>query len=136
MYDVRIELHKAVRAHRFDAIIDDGRTIEIQVSPAVGSLDSCAEQADRIGFALGQLPAVLRSKLEIVWVQDWQPSWRAGFAGWKTILVSVDGVRPEFIEETLAHEAAHVSLDRTHAFASGWLAAQDADGEFKGIHRR
>ena len=28
------------------------------------------------------------------------------------------------------HEASHTSLDAQHASAAGWIAAQNADGEF------
>ena len=40
------------------------------------------------------------------------------------------------LEETLVHEAAHTSLDRTHATAAGWLAAQTADGTFISTYAR
>ena len=36
----------------------------------------------------------------------------------------------EMLDETLVHEAAHTSLDPTHASSAGWLAAQAADGVF------
>ena len=41
-----------------------------------------------------------------------------------------------FLEEILFHEAAHVSLDATHASAPGWRSAQAADGGFVSTYAR
>ena len=40
------------------------------------------------------------------------------------------------LEETFVHEAAHTSLDATHASAPGWLAAQSADPTFISTYAR
>lgn len=45
-------------------------------------------------------------------------------------------VRDGILEETLAHEAAHVSLDDDYADASGWRAAQRSDPTFISTYAR
>ena len=47
-------------------------------------------------------------------------------------LYVADGI----LEEAFVHEAVHTSLDAAHAYASGWRAAQSADGTFISTYAR
>ena len=73
----------------------------------------------------------MRERIETVWIHKGDFSYGGGN---NNILIHV-GKTPDFLaggalEEVLMHEAVHTSLDPDHRMASGWLAAQAADGEF------
>lgn len=137
MFDRRVNDWITVNAYLFDVSFDDGLEAEIQVNPEFGSSDAALVEAQKYGEAIGRLPTVLRSQVETVWIhQGVQP-----FGGGNNNLLihtgqgelyEADGI----LEETFVHEAAHTSLDPTHAAAPGWLAAQSADGNFISTYAR
>ena len=115
----------------FDATFSDGRTAEIQVNREFASVEAAAKEANYYGHAIGQLPTLLRSDLETVWIHQGVQ----GFGGGNNNLLIHTGqadlyVERGILEETFIHEATHTSLDAYHATSSGWLAAQAADGRF------
>ena len=133
MFDRRVNDWISVNAYLFDARFDDGLTTEIQVNPEFGSVSAAMVEANKYGRAIGQLPTVLRTNVETVWIHKGDQPWGGGN---DNILIYVGGMldwRKEFLEELLVHEAAHTSLDpgwKGIVDAVDWRAAQMADGNF------
>ncbi|MCB0215199.1 MAG: hypothetical protein H6648_09255 [Caldilineae bacterium] len=137
MYDRRVDGWITVEAFLFDARYDDGLAIEIQVNPEFASVDAARAEAERFAPVIGQLPRALRVGVETVWIHQGT----APFGGGNHNLLIHVGQAERYVaegilEETLVHEAAHSSLDETHAAAPGWLAAQAADGGFISTYAR
>ena len=130
MYDRRANAFILVDAFLFNATFDDGLTAEVQVNPEFG-LDSAPVQALKYATVIGRLPKSLRKDVFTVWIHKGVNPFGGGN---NNLLIHVgqaalyenDGI----LEETLVHEAAHTSLDATHAGSTGWIAAQTADGTF------
>lgn len=128
MFDRREDDFVTYEAYLFDASFDDGMTVEVQVNPEFEAVDALAA-AEEYAAAVGRLPAFLRTDVETVWIHRGSED----FGGGNANLLIHTGRADEYdfegvLEEALIHEAAHTTLDATHARASGWLAAQEADG--------
>ena len=139
MFDRRVSDWITVNAYLFNARFDDGLTTEIQVNPEFGSVSAAMVEANKYGRAIGQLPTVLRTHVETVWIHRGEG---AG-GGNNNILIHVDDFAFDeesdgfgFMEEVLVHEAAHTSLDPSHATDPDWIAAQKADGNYISIYAR
>ena len=137
MFDRRISGWSDIDAYLFDATFDDGLTCEIQVNPEFGNADAALEEAQKYGWSIGQLPTALRTDVQTVWIHKGINP----FGGGNNNLLIHTGqgelyIAEGILEETLVHEAAHTSLDATHAAAAGWRAAQTADGEFISAYAR
>ena len=140
VFDRRVDDWITVNAYLFNATFDDGLTAEIQVNPEFGSSAAAIAEAGKYGRLLGQLPAALRSQIELVWIHKGDEPLGGGTYPKGHILIHTgdaellesDGV----LEEALAHEGAHASLDATHADSQGWLDAQTADGGFISTYAR
>ena len=137
MADGRREGGTSVDAYLFDAVFENGQTIEIQVNPEFGDVDTSLAVAQKYAFVIGQMPRALRTHTEIVWIQKgWGGNvFQACFRpACNQVLVHTDTgdshIRRGKLEEVMVHETTHNALDTAHAYASGWLAAQDADGRF------
>ena len=131
MFDRRVNDWITVDAYLFNASFDDGLTAEIQVNPEFGGSEAAQAEAEKYAEVIGRLPTALRNDLETVSIHRGTEPFgggnnnlliHVGQAG----LYTADGI----LEETLVHEAAHTSLDPTHASAPAWLAAQEADDIF------
>ena len=136
MFDRRVNDWITVNAYLFNAQFDDGLTTEIQVNPEFGSASAAMVEANKYGRAIGQLPTVLRTNVETVWIHKGDHLWGGGN---NNILIHVGFVsdwRKEFLEEVLVHEAAHTSLDGIHSKAPAWIAAQEADGNYISTYAR
>jgi len=138
MFDRRIGAFANYNAYLFNAQYSDGLTIEIQVNPEFGSSASAQAQAQFYAPVIGRLPKALRVNVQTVWLhQGNQP-----FGGGNNNLlihtgsIALSYVSDGILEEVFVHEAAHTSLDATHAAAAGWLAAQNADAEFISTYAR
>jgi hypothetical protein len=137
MYDRRINAFANYNAFLFNASFSDGPNVEVQVNPEFGSVAAAQVEAAKYARVIGQLPVVLRSKLETVWIHmGVQP-----FGGGNRNLLIHTGQADQYVsggilEETLVHEASHTSLDDTHAASSGWLAAQQSDRVFISTYAR
>jgi hypothetical protein len=131
MFDRRVEKWTEAEAFLFDARFKRGRAIEFQVNSEFGSVEAAQAEAEKYGKVIGQLPAVLRSRLATVSIHRGQKRFGGGN---KNVLIHTgqaklyekDGI----LEEALVHEAAHTSLDPKHASAKDWLKAQRADPEY------
>ena len=130
MYDRRVNDWTRVNAFLFDVQFDDGLSTEIQVNPEFGSVPAAMVEAEKYGRIIGRLPAVLRSDAATVWIHRGDNPLGGGN---HNILIHVDRAENSnkrgFLEEELAHEGAHTSLDSRHSKASGWIAQED-DGNF------
>lgn len=122
---------KDYQAYVFQATYDDGVKFEIAVNPEFGSREAAEKQAQKYGKIIGRLPTALRKGVEIVPIHKGTKLFGGGN---KDILIHI-GQADEYakqgvLEEALAHEASHTSLDAAHARAAGWVKAQKADGKF------
>lgn len=130
MFDRRDDDFVTYEAHLFDAAYDDGMAIEIQVNPEFDAGEAEAA-AELYAAAIGRLPAFLRAGVETVWIHLGDEDFGGGndnilIHTGRADVYDADGI----LEEALVHEAAHTSLDAAHATASGWTAAQEADGNY------
>lgn len=137
VFDRRVNSWVTIDAFLFDATFDDGLTTEIQVNPEFGAAAAARVEAEKYAAVIGRMPTVLRRDIDAVWIhQGTQPLG----GGNRSVLIHIgqaelyaaDGI----LEEALAHEASHTSLDAAHASASGWAAARDADGRFISTYAR
>lgn len=128
MFDRRVNDWITLDAYLFDATFDDGLAVEVQVNPEFGDAQTALAEAEKYAEVIGRLPTALRSDVQTVWIhRGVQP-----FGGGNNNLLIHTGqadlyTNDGILEETFVHEAAHTSLDATHASAPGWLAAQAAD---------
>jgi len=116
----------------------DAGHIQVQVHPEFGGREAAREQAELYATIFGRLPwAVLAGVPELEIQKQGQ---RASLAILDPPVVTVhteatvenppDVIRRGFMEEMFLHEAVHVSMDRSHKAAPGWLDAQQADPTF------
>ena len=138
MFDRRPADWVTLNAYLFNARFDDGLNSEFQVNPEFGSVLAAQVVADRYARMIGQLPTVLRTGVETVWLHKGEQLWGGGN---DNILIHVDQYAhdPDFRdleEEALIHEGGHTSLDSDHREAPDWLAAQTADGGFISTYAR
>ena len=118
-----------INAYLFD-VQYAGPEMEFQVHPEFGGRADARREVDTYASALGRLPAVFLSQVAEVEIG----ASNSGFAGNTEGILHVhtgDGEKLiDFVEEIFLHEAAHASLDATHANRVEWRAAQQADGVF------
>jgi len=140
LFDRRTGLSDRVEdVHILIATFRDGDDIEFRVHPEFETQASAEAAAARYAHVIGQLPYVLRRRvLSVAILMGTYPF--GGDARCGEILIHTGQARQYendgILEETLVHEACHVSLDVFHAEAGDWIAAQRADGEFISIYAR
>ncbi len=128
VYDRRVNAWVSINAHLFDIVWNDSLTSQAVVNPEF-NLKEATVEANKYGFKIGQLPHCLRTDVNEIWIHKGANAWGGGN---KSILIHTDGAtwHEKFSEETLIHEAAHTSLDATHASHPDWINAQNLDGTF------
>lgn len=133
MFDRRTNMYADYNAYLFDVTYSDSSVVEFEVNPEYGS--SVAAQVPVAYYApvIGRLPRVLRTYVQRVWVHMGDEVFGGGSGC--CLLIHTGSYAQSYIdagilEEALAHEATHTSLDATIANSPGWLAAQAADAEF------
>ena len=131
MFDRRVNAFITVDAYLFNATFDDGLGAEIQVNPEFGGSAAALAEAQKYAEVIGRLPTALRNDVQSVWIHKGVQPFGGGN---NSLLIHTDQADlyagDGILEETLVHEAAHTSLDATHASAPAWLDAQSADGVF------
>jgi len=132
MFDRRIDAFADFNAFVFIARYDDSREIEFQINPEFNSASNAKKTAEFYAREIGRLPSVLRRDIQTSWIHKGDEVFGGGN---NNILIHTGSVAQDYIEsgtlqEVLIHEAAHTSLDASHANKSAWLAAQASDGEF------
>ena len=137
VFDRRVDRWITVDAYLFDARYTWGN-VEFQVNPEFGSVDAARNEVDTYAHPLGRLPAFMMTNAREVEINDGVELF-GGNPNGSFLVHTGQGQRyidDGFLEEVLFHEAAHVSLDTKHADASGWTAAQTADGVFISTYAR
>lgn len=131
VWDKRVAGEPLIDAYLFIARYSDGTEIEIAINPEFGSDSVARDSAMRFAEPLGRLPTVLRQGIERFSVHKGNEGFHAG-TGQIVVYTGTADERERYnhLEESLFHEAVHASLDDAHRRAPGWIAAQDADGEF------
>lgn len=137
MYDRRVPGWITVSALLFRASFDDGSVIELQLNPEFGNAAAGRETAEYYAGAIGRLPAALRRDVRFVFIHRGEEPFGGGANGLLIHTGNTD--RNDLngsLEEVLAHEGAHTSLDPAHASSAGWLAAQKADRTYISTYAR
>lgn len=131
VFDRRKDDWVTIRAFVFRLRYADRTTIEAVVNPEFDRVRAAQAQARKYGVVTGRLPAMLRRDVRELWIHRGKEPYGGGNG---SLLIHVgqtrEYVQAGILEETLAHEGAHTSLDADLAASPGWLAAQDADGTF------
>ena len=111
----------------FQASYTDGNAIEIQVNPEFDPSEA-AIKAKFYGYAIGQLPKLLRLDVKTVWIHKGDKAFGGGN---DNIFIHTDspGYHGTALEETLFHEACHTSLD-SRLYGAAWSDAQTLDAEY------
>jgi hypothetical protein len=135
VYDRRVNQFVRIPMHLFAATFADGLDAEVQVNPEFGDPLAAGVQADRYARAVGRLPTSLRLDVDSITIHDgYQPF---GGGNRNILIHTVQAVAyGGYLEEVLFHEATHTSYDQDHAFAPGWVAAQQSDGKFISTYAR
>lgn len=138
MFDRRANAFVQYDAYLFTATYADGDPVEVQVNPEYGNVDAARAVAAEYAPVIGRMPRFLRADLDTVWIHRGDEAFGGGN---RNLLIHTGSIAAGYIadgilEETIAHELAHTSLDDPHASAPGWLAAQQADGEFISTYAR
>ena len=98
-----------------------------------------ASEAKKYGEAIGRLPKVLRAGIspspgiKKIQITPGKNNWFADTSS-GTIYIYTKDRSNRWLEEVLAHEAAHTSLDKRVAGSSEWLAARNADRGFISLY--
>jgi predicted small lipoprotein YifL len=131
VYDRRVSDWITMSAYLFQAAFVDRPAAEVQVNPELGGEGPARVVAERYAREIGRLPALLRSRVDMIWIHDGTEPFGGGY---RSILIHLGQgdlyASLGYLEEVLAHEAVHTSLDAAHASAPGWLVAQRADSTF------
>ncbi|MCO4773979.1 MAG: hypothetical protein KDA24_28355 [Deltaproteobacteria bacterium] len=134
-FDRRADAWVTTEVHLFEATVA-GASVEVRVNTEF-DLATAEAHADIYLPAIGRLPALLLSDLRTVTIHDGLEPFGGGN---EDLLIHVlqgeDYMADGILEETLAHEAAHTSLDPHYRDAPDWLAAQDADGGYVSTYAR
>lgn len=137
MFDRRVNDWITVNAFLFSSTFDDGLHIEIQVNPEFQNSDVAEIESVKFATVIGRLPTALRHDVETVWIHKGTQPFGGGnnnlliHTGQATLYEN-DGI----LEETFVHEASHTSLDAAHSTSSGWISAQESDGNFISTYAR
>ncbi|WP_298237745.1 hypothetical protein [uncultured Algibacter sp.] len=121
----------------FDVTFSDGLALEVQVNPKFSTKELAEIEADKYAKVIGRLPKAIRNYAKTVWIHKGNEAFGGGNNNF--LIHTEQGLDYEangILEETLVHEGSHISLDADHAEASGWLAAQEADGTFISTYAR
>lgn len=132
VFDRRVDAFIDMNAYLFSAAYSNGSAVEFQVNPEFGSVNAARDQAAFYAPVIGRIPRMLRRDVDAVWIHRGDHAFGGGN---RSILIHTGSVAQGYIaagtlEEVLAHEAAHTSLDEDLSQSQGWTQAQAADGEF------
>lgn len=115
MFDRRIDDDIILLAYIFDVSFDDGLSCEVRVNPEFGSMNMAMDEAIYYATIIGQMPNCLRQEIRTVTIHRGDQLF-GGVDG--DILIHTDQAywyeKDGILEETIFHEATHVSLDPYH----------------------
>lgn len=114
----------------FTAKFLKGNDIKIRVNAEFKTKSKAQEQALKYAKLIGKLPNFLRTKnLKTLTIQKGSGLW----GGNNDIIIATEGGEGKYIEELLAHEAGHVTLDPNFGGSINiykWNKAAKADNKF------
>jgi len=137
MFDRRVNDWITTTPFLFNSTYDDNLSIEIQVNPEFENSGAAEIEALKYAAVIGRLPTALRVDVKTVWIHKGIEPFGGGnnnlliHTGQSTLYEN-DGI----LEETFVHEASHTSLDAGHSTSSGWISAQESDGNFISVYAR
>ena len=135
--DRRFEEAITLDVYLFQANYSDGLSIEFEVNPEFGSAEASSTEVEFYAPIIGRLPFVLRRGLHIIWINAGDYNFTIGTGA---ILIHAKHAETlaagNTLEEVLAHEASHLSLDGLYYDSPEWLEAQMADGANISIYGR
>lgn len=127
MYDRRTDDFGTYDVWLYDVDFSDGVSMEFQVNAEFDST-TAEGYADLYSTRMGLLPNILRFGMASVSIHDGLHTFRALDDNLVIHTEQGEAYRLQgFLEEVLAHEAVHVTLDDFHGSSSGWMAAQASD---------
>ena len=128
----RDELH-ADGVFSWSAKYTDGTSVGIWVHPDVGSQNAAHNLALQVAEPIGQLPTIMRSKLDHVVIHKGSLGGFSEDKGRFFVLYSENmaaRLRNQYLEEIVFHRSVHATLDHPMAASAEWMRAQRADGDF------
>ncbi len=131
MWDKRVDNEFDFEVFLFQAHFSNSAPIDIIVNPEFGTVEAAETEARRYTRSLGQLPLLFRHGIRQLGIHDGRPTYSAGagkifvYAERTTLRISQN-----HLEESMMHEAAHVSLDPLYARSNAWVGAQQSDNRF------
>lgn len=140
LYDRRVGVALEITGvHVLIATFADSSRVEFRVHPEFATSETAQRFAEHYAHAIGQLPPVLRTHLRFVSILKGAYPF-GGDPNRGELLIHTAQARiyenDGILEETLMHEACHVSLDVMHPYTAAWREAQAADAEFISIYAR
>ena len=131
VFDRRSAEYATIDAYLFSIVFEDDHTLTAIVNAEFNSEANASAEAVRFGRYIGQLPAVLRSGIDELWVHKGRELWGSvDNALYVHTDMTADYSDAGILEETLVHEAVHVALDEDHENSPDWEAAQTSDDNF------
>ena len=136
MFDRRTGTFDTVNPFLFEADFADGLKIEVQVNSEFETPDSAEAAALTYLHAVGQLPTLLRTEVETIWLHKGDEDFGGGN---NNLLIhherGLTYIDQGVLEEVFLHEASHTSLD-PHHYGEEWKRARSADANSISIYSR
>jgi len=115
MFDRRIDDDVRLLAYVFHVSFEDGLSCEFRLNPEFGSMGEAMDEAIYYATVIGQMPNCLRQELRTVTIHKGDQLFGGGDGD---ILIHTEQAywydKEGILEETIFHEACHVSLDPYH----------------------
>jgi hypothetical protein len=131
VFDRRKNRFVTIRAFVFKLRFKGAGTVDAVVDPEFRTKRVALAQARKYARVTGRLPAMLRRDVDELWIHRGKQPFGGGNG---SLLIHTGQAkayeRAGILEEALAHEAVHTSLDAGLAASAGWLAAQAADATY------
>lgn len=130
MFDRRIDRDIFLLAYVFHVSFDDGLSCEVRVNPEFGSMNVAMDEAIYYATVIGRMPNCLRQGLRTVTIHMGDQLFGGGNGD---LLIHTEQAywyeKDGILEETIFHEATHISLDAYH-FNNDYRDAMCADKAF------
>ena len=133
-YDRRDDQYLDREMFIFNATYTDFPLISLEVDASDFNEEQAYKEAQKYSYLFGQLPAVLKKDVTTFVINSDDDSWASG-GGYIYIYTGMSSIYENeivgsILEETLIHEAAHVSLDTEIYQMSAWKQAVLNDDQF------
>ena len=129
------DTYELLEAHVFTAYYLDDHQISIEVNTEF-NFEEAQDQAKKYAYMFGQLPKILKSRVNSLHIHKGYYAW-AGDRYNNTIVIHTDVSdylenlpTGSFLEESLIHEATHITLDHYYLNSPLWKEAQQNDNAF------